>query len=105
VVHAALFCHHFTENELVGFIQLCNTHKAIFIINDLARNPIAYYAIKLLTRLFSKSPLVKNDAPLSVLRGFKKAEWKAILERANSKNYVLKNRWAFRHLLIIYPNE
>jgi 2-polyprenyl-3-methyl-5-hydroxy-6-metoxy-1,4-benzoquinol methylase len=105
VVHAALFCHHFTENELVGFIQLCNTHKAIFVINDLARNPIAYYAIKLLTRLFSKSPLVKNDAPLSVLRGFKKAEWKAILERANSKNYVLKNRWAFRHLLIIYPNE
>jgi 2-polyprenyl-3-methyl-5-hydroxy-6-metoxy-1,4-benzoquinol methylase len=105
VVHAALFCHHFTENELVGFIQLCNTHKAIFIINDLERNPIAYYAIKILTHLFSKSPLVKNDAPLSVLKGFKKTEWKAILERANSKNYVLKNRWAFRHLLIIYPNE
>jgi len=105
VVHAALFCHHFTEDELVGFIKLCNQHKAIFVINDLERNPIAYYAIKILTKLFSKSPLVKNDAPLSVLRGFKKTEWKAILQTANSQNFVLQNRWAFRHLLIIYPNE
>ncbi len=30
------------------------------------------YFIKLTTTVFSKSYLVKNDAPLSVLRGFKK---------------------------------
>ena len=105
IVHAALFCHHFTEAEISDFVQLCNKNKAIFIINDLERNPIAYYAIKVLTRIFSKSPLVKNDAPLSVSRGFKKAEWQTILENAGMKNYLIRNCRAFRHLVIVYPNE
>lgn len=105
IVHAALFCHHFTESEIIDFIKLCVEHKAIFVINDLERNQIAYYSIKWLTGLFSKSLLVKNDAPLSVLRGFKKTEWISILQKAGIKNYQIQNRWAFRHLIIIYPNE
>lgn len=104
IVHASLFCHHFTEAEIISFIQLCQLNGAIFIINDLERNPVAYYAIKWLTKIFSKSPLVKNDAPLSVMRGFKKTEWKTMLSKAEVKNYALKNKWAFRHQLIIYPH-
>lgn len=103
VVHASLFCHHFTESDIVSFIKICKAHGAIFIINDLERHPIAYYAIQFLTKLFSRSPLVKHDAPLSVLRGFKKLEWKAMLLAAQVHNYSLKNKWAFRHQLIIYP--
>lgn len=105
IVHASLFCHHFTETEIIDFIKLCSKNKAIFVINDLERNLIAYYSIKLLTKLFSKSPLVKNDAPLSVLRGFKKTEWISILQKSGIENYTVKNRWAFRHLVIVYPNE
>lgn len=105
IVHASLFCHHFTENEIVEFAKLCRSNKSIFVINDLERNPIAYYSIKFLTKLFSKSSLVKNDAPLSVLRGFKKTEWNTILQRAGIKNYTVKNSWAFRHMVIAYPND
>jgi len=105
IVHASLFCHHFKEPEIVEFIKLCSNNGAIFIINDLERNPIAYYSIKLLTKLFSKSVLVKNDAPLSVLRGLKKAEWSSILQQAGIKKYRIENCWAFRHLIISYPNE
>jgi len=105
IVHASLFCHHFTESEIVEFIKLCSDNKAIFLINDLERNPIAYYSIKLLTSLFSKSSLIKNDAPLSVSRGFKKKEWITLLQKAGIKKYTVKNRWAFRHLIIAYPNE
>ncbi len=104
VVHASLFCHHFTEDNLVEFVKLCSDNNAIFVINDLTRNPIAYYSIKLLTLLFSKSSLVKHDAPLSVLRGFRKAEWNLIFEKAGIKKYTIKNCWAFRHLIIAYPN-
>jgi hypothetical protein len=46
--------------------------------------------------------LVKNDAPLSVLRGFKKKEWLEIIQQSGAKNYTLKNKWAFRHQVIIY---
>jgi 2-polyprenyl-3-methyl-5-hydroxy-6-metoxy-1,4-benzoquinol methylase len=104
IVHASLFCHHFTEKEIIDFIKICKTHGAIFIINDLERNPIAYFAIKWLTKIFSHSPLVKHDAPLSVLRGFKKTAWQAILAEAQINHFSLKNKWAFRHQLIIYPN-
>ncbi|MDQ2863747.1 MAG: hypothetical protein M3R50_08910, partial [Bacteroidota bacterium] len=48
----------------------------------------------------SKSYLVKNDAPLSVLRGFRKIEWQNIFEKAAIKNYNIEWKWAFRYLLI-----
>ncbi len=105
IVHASLFCHHFNEEEISEFVSFCSRAGAIFIINDLERNVMAYYSIKWLTSFFSKSHMVKNDAPLSVLRGFKKSEWQSVLKIAGIRNYVIENRWAFRHLLIIYPNE
>ncbi len=75
-----------------------------FFINDLHRHPLAYYSIKLLTTVFSKSYLVKNDAPLSVARGFKASEWKKILKSAGINNYRVNWKWAFRHL-VVYNHE
>ncbi len=104
IVHAALFFHHFSEQEIANFLSLAHRKGCYIVINDLERNPIACYAIAILTKLFSKSYLVKNDAPLSVRRGFKKQEWKAILKMAGIENYTIANRWAFRHLIITYPH-
>lgn len=104
IIHACLFCHHLTNEEIIELIQFAQQQKATLIINDLERNPIAYYAIEYLTMLFSRSYLVKNDAPLSVLRGFKKREWYKIMWMANVKNYSIKWKWAFRHEVIIYGN-
>jgi hypothetical protein len=70
-----------------------------FFINDLHRHPLAYYSISLLTRLFSKSYLVKNDAPISVLRGFTRDDWKRIFRDAGLDNYSCHWRWAFRWLV------
>ncbi len=105
VIHASLFCHHLNNKEIVELIQFCITNKILLIINDLERNIFAYYAIKLLSKLFSKSYLVKNDAPLSVLRGFKTSEWEDILKTSNSKRYDINRRWAFRHEIIVYGAE
>ena len=102
IIHACLFCHHLTENEIIELIGFAGKNKITLIINDLERNPIAYYSIKLLTQLFSKSYLVKNDAPLSVLRGFKKREWRDILQRSGATRYSIQNKWAFRHEVIVY---
>ncbi|MDQ6481522.1 methyltransferase domain-containing protein [Dyadobacter sp. LHD-138] len=102
IIHACLFCHHLSNDALIRLIRFAMERKSILLINDLERNRFAYYAIKLLTGLFSKSYLVKNDAPLSVLRGFKKREWLAILGEAGAKKYTVKNKWAFRHEVIVY---
>ena len=75
IIFSSLFCHHFTEDELqFQFMWMKNNSTLGFFVNDLHRHPFAYHSIKLITRVFSKSYLVKNDAPLSVARGFKKEE-------------------------------
>jgi 2-polyprenyl-3-methyl-5-hydroxy-6-metoxy-1,4-benzoquinol methylase len=105
IIHACLFCHHLSENELIELVQFAAKNKSTLVINDLERNVFAYYAIKILTTLFSKSYLVKNDAALSVARGFKKQEWIDILAKAGVKKYSVKNKWAFRHEVIVYGNQ
>lgn len=104
LIHACLFCHHLTNAELEGLVQFAIQHRAVLVVNDLERNALAHYAIKMLTGLFSKSYLVKNDAPLSVLRGFKKKEWLDILQKAGARKFTVRNKWAFRHEVIVYGN-
>ncbi|MBL0359029.1 MAG: methyltransferase domain-containing protein [Chitinophagaceae bacterium] len=101
IIFSSLFCHHFKEDELVQMLHWMKQHAAKgFFINDLHRHPLAYYSIKLVATVFSRSYLVKNDAPLSVARGFKRNEWQQLLEWAGIKNYSLQWKWAFRHLII-----
>ena len=101
IIFSSLFCHHFTEDELQQqFVWMKNNSTLGFFVNDLHRHLLAYHSIKLLTTLFSKSYLVKNDAPLSVARGFKKDELIKILQQTSIIHYQLKWMWAFRWLLI-----
>lgn len=101
IIFSSLFCHHFSPQELLGMLRWMHQHSKLgFFINDLHRHPLAYYSIKLLTGLFSKSYLVKHDAPLSVARGFKKEEWINILNDANISSCNVHWKWAFRHLLV-----
>lgn len=98
----SLVCHHFYDEQLNNFIlKMKESAKIGAVINDLHRNSIAYFGIAFLTHVFSKSHLVKNDARLSVLKGFTKGEWQKILQNVNFRNYTIKWIWAFRHLVII----
>jgi len=102
---ATLFFHHFSFEELVNILKKLHSQVRIgIVINDLHRHPLAYYSIKLLTRFFSKSAMVKFDAPLSVLRGFSKKEIEDILSKAGIKNYSLHWRWAFRWKVVIWKS-
>ncbi len=102
VIFSSLFCHHFTEEQLVDqLIWMKQNSRKGFFINDLQRHPLAYYSIKLLTKLFSRSYLVKNDAPLSVQRALVRKEWEQVLATAGIKNYTIKWQWAFRYLIVV----
>jgi 2-polyprenyl-3-methyl-5-hydroxy-6-metoxy-1,4-benzoquinol methylase len=100
IIFSSLFCHHFPDEELVRMLQWMQQNSRIgFFINDLHRHPLAFYSIKYMTRIFSKSALVKNDAPVSVSRGFKKKDWLSLLRMAGIKDFKLEWCWAFRWLL------
>jgi 2-polyprenyl-3-methyl-5-hydroxy-6-metoxy-1,4-benzoquinol methylase len=102
IIFNSLFCHHFKDEELIKMLQWMHKNANVgFLIADLHRHPLAYYSIKWLTQLFSKSYLVKNDAPLSVLRGFNRREWIVLLEKAGITNYKIQWKWAFRWLILV----
>ena len=105
VIHCCLFLHHFSNEKLADlFKSFKDQAKVGIIVNDLHRHYFAYYAIKFLTGIFSKSRLVKHDAKLSVRRGFKRKDLIGILDAAGITDYQLKWKWAFRWQLIIYTN-
>jgi len=94
--------HHFSQQQLVGLVRTMKQQSRIgFVINDIHRHILAYHAIRILTMLFSRSPMVKFDAPLSVRRAFKRKELELILETAGIGNYTIKWKWAFRWQVIV----
>lgn len=102
IIFSSLFCHHFHEMELMAQFQWMQSHARVgFFINDLHRHPIAWHSIRLLTRLFSRSYLVKNDAPLSVARGFVKKDWEQLLNSAGITTFSIEWKWAFRWLVVV----
>lgn len=102
IIFSSLFCHHFSDREMVKQLQWMQAHARLgFFINDLHRHSAAYYSIKVLTKLFSKSYLVKHDAPLSVARGFTKKEWIQLFNLAGISNFSIQWKWAFRWLVVV----
>jgi SAM-dependent methyltransferase len=103
ILTASLFCHHFTDAELVDLLRRWHRQAQVaVVINDLHRHPLAYYSIKYLTRLLGGSRLVQNDAPLSVARAFSRADWQHLLAQAGITRYELRWCWAFRWQVVIY---
>jgi 2-polyprenyl-3-methyl-5-hydroxy-6-metoxy-1,4-benzoquinol methylase len=102
IIFSSLFCHHFTDEQLVQMLQWLerNSGKGFFI-NDLHRHWLAYYLIKYITKFFSRSYLVRNDACLSVARSFRKKEWKELFRLAGIAEPAIKWKWAFRWLLVV----
>jgi 2-polyprenyl-3-methyl-5-hydroxy-6-metoxy-1,4-benzoquinol methylase len=99
IITATLTVHHFDDDQLVQLFKSFSPRIGV-VINDIHRHSLSYYSIKWLTQLFSKSAMVKFDAPLSVRRAFKRKDLVAIMDKAGIKTYSLKWKWAFRWQLI-----
>jgi len=100
ILFSSLFCHHFPDGELPGMLRWMHEKSGYgFFINDLHRHPLAYYSIKWLTRAFSRSYLVRNDAPLSVQRAFSRGDWINYIQQSGVPGISIRWRWAFRWLV------
>ena len=99
VAHAALFLHHLHDDAPARLLhEMDRLSRTGLLINDLHRHPLAYAGIWALTRLARAAPMVQHDAPLSVARGFRRAELAAIVERADLASEI-RWHWAFRWTL------
>jgi 2-polyprenyl-3-methyl-5-hydroxy-6-metoxy-1,4-benzoquinol methylase len=105
IVIGTLFYHHFSSGQLVNFFSaLRKQTRTAILINDIHRHPVAYYSIKYLTAMFSKSPMVKMDAPISVMRAFHKKELLDILRRAGFGSVDIRWKWAFRWQVLAFSH-
>jgi 2-polyprenyl-3-methyl-5-hydroxy-6-metoxy-1,4-benzoquinol methylase len=102
IVMCNLFAHHFDGQDLVALIKRMHQLASnAIVINDLHRHPIAYHSIRLLTRVFSRSHLVKYDGPLSVARSLRRKEWLEVLGHAGITQFEIQWRWAWRWEIVI----
>jgi hypothetical protein len=102
ILFSSLFCHHFPDSELPGMLSWMYDRSTLgFFINDLHRHPLAYYSIKWITGIFSRSYLVRNDAPLSVRRGFVKPDWQKFIDQSGLPGASIRWKWAFRWLVLV----
>jgi hypothetical protein len=105
-VLASQMLHHFSEENIVAQLRTWSrlARRAI-IISDLVRAPIAYYGIRLLTKLFTHNVMTLTDAPLSVQRAFTMAEWHELFRRAEIGPFQVFSVFPYRVLALVLPKR
>lgn len=104
VVICNLFLHHFTDLQVLDILKgwLGQGCQAI-VINDLQRNPIAYYLFRFFGVIFMKSPIARHDGLVSIQRGFARRELEAFSSQLGPVQAEISWKWAFRYLWVLKP--
>jgi 2-polyprenyl-3-methyl-5-hydroxy-6-metoxy-1,4-benzoquinol methylase len=100
-VTASLFLHHFTEEDVIRLLADFSTiARRAVIVNDLVRNLVPYYFIKMAGPVLATSFLTRNDGPVSVLRGFTADELTGLAERAGLRDFKVRKLFPYRLSLV-----
>lgn len=100
LVTAALFLHHFPDDEAADLLAAMDRASRLgLIVSDLHRSLIAYGGVSMGTRLLGASPVTVHDGPLSVRRGFLCSELDRLAAEADLEDVRIRWRWAFRWVL------
>ena len=92
---SSLFFHHLSDDQIPYVLKsLDELTQQGLVINDLLRRLRAYLWISFFS-LWTKSRVFKTDAPLSVLRGFKRKEIEALIKKSGL--HYLKFHYHFPH--------
>ena len=99
-VICSLFTHHFLDEQVVQILREMSrvAKRRIFVI-DLHRHPIAYLLYTTLGKLVLHSRLVRHDGALSILRGFKADELRALAQHAELRDVSIEHRFPYRWVL------
>jgi ubiquinone/menaquinone biosynthesis C-methylase UbiE len=83
VTLCSLTLHHFSSEEAVQVLHEMHRLSRIgFIVNDLRRSHLGYYAAWIASRTTTRNRLTRHDAPISVRRAFTPEELRQLLKEA-----------------------
>jgi 2-polyprenyl-3-methyl-5-hydroxy-6-metoxy-1,4-benzoquinol methylase len=104
IITAALVLHHVPTHRLADTLEtLARAARLGVVINDLHRHRLAWLGIRLITHLFSQNRLIRHDAPLSVQRGFRPADFESLRTRPALAELHYDWRPLFRYLVLVPP--
>lgn len=102
IVTGTQFVHHFTDDELHKVVTyMLKAARLGVVINDIHRHWIPWLAVWLTTRLTSSNRYILNDAPLSVAKGFRSADWKRLKQALALHGLTYSWRPLFRYAVAI----
>ncbi len=93
-VISSLFTHHLDDEQAVTFLRWMHANaRDGWFVNDLHRHVLPFAFIAAVTRALRLHRFVRNDAPLSVARAFRRADWNALIARAQLTGGSPEIRW------------
>jgi SAM-dependent methyltransferase len=93
-VISSLFTHHIDDERVVTFLRWMHANaRDGWFVNDLHRHVLPFAFIALATRALRLHRFVRNDAPLSVARSFRRSEWDALIAKAQLTGAPPIVRW------------
>ena len=102
-VICSLFFHHLTTAECVSVLrEMWRVARRIVIVNDLHRNRVAHASIRVLSALFSRSTMFRNDSAASVRRAFRPAE---LLDVAKTAGVPARVYRSFPYRLVLVATK
>jgi SAM-dependent methyltransferase len=99
LVISSLFTHHLQNDEILRFLRwMEQTARRGWFINDLYRNPVAYFGFKALSAAAAWHRFVRHDGPVSIRRGFLPREWRAYLKDSgfSAASFRIESHWPAR---------
>lgn len=106
IVLTTMVCHHLNDEELILFIQdALRSARLAVIINDLHRHTIAYWLYALISPFIFKNRLITHDGLISIRRGFKRAEWESLLQKAKILHYEIQWCFPFRWKVVLWKSN
>ena len=99
-VITSLFFHHLSNVECVRVLaEMWRTTRRLLIVNDLHRHRVAHASIRILSALFSKSTMFRNDSAASVRKAFKPSELLELSREAHIPARVVRS-FPYRLVLV-----
>jgi 2-polyprenyl-3-methyl-5-hydroxy-6-metoxy-1,4-benzoquinol methylase len=105
VVMTNLFTHHLDPADVINLLnKMAGCASQLVLVNDLVRSEISYAMVWLATRIFSRSPIVHYDGPVSVRASYTAQEFLRMANQAGLEKATVNACPPCRQLLIWKPD-
>lgn len=102
IIICNLTLHHFKDEQIIELMNyFYDQSKMGIVINDLHRSSAAYRAFQAFCSVFISNEIARKDGLTSILRGFKKKDFKIYKKSLPPAQHFISWEWAFRYLWVI----